>query len=395
MPRLRPLSAALALGGLLAALPSVAGAWEADAVLESMQGVFEEQGFDITWGDAAVDGTTIRLSDAQVALAGEAERLPIGSLTLNGVSEQDDSYRVDQLSLPYYSTSAPDGSLTATGVSISGLVLPKQGTEAPYGGMMVYDSIELGEVVASMQGTQIFRLTDLHAEMMVPEGDDGMLEFTGAAEGFALNLDALVEEDAQRQVLQRFGYSELKGYLEMAGSWRPSDGRLIVSQYDLTVVDAGTIGLMLDLSGYTPAFIDSMRQVQEQMAANPEGESAQGLAMLGLLQQLNFHGAVVRFSDDTLTNKVLEFVAAQQGAEPSDVANQVKAIVPMQLMSYLGPELTTEVSEAVTRFLDNPESLEIRAEPDKPVPFALLMGAAMASPQSLPGQIGLAVNANE
>ena len=66
------------------------------------------------------------------------------------------------------------------------------------------------------------------------------------------------------------------------------------------------------------------------MAAQPAGadNSAQGMAMLGLMQQLTFNGASIRFDDDSLTGKVLDYVAKQQGMKPEDIANQAKAIVP-------------------------------------------------------------------
>ncbi len=79
----------------------------------------------------------------------------------------------------------------------------------------------------------------------------------------------------------------------MAGSWQPTDGRMALSQYDISVENAGTIGMTFDFGGYTPDFIKSMQEMQKQMAAQPDGadSSAQGMAMLGLMQQLTLHSA--------------------------------------------------------------------------------------------------------
>ena len=46
-----------------------------------------------------------------------------------------------------------------------------------------------------------------------------------------------------------------------------------------------------------------------------------------------------------------------------DIANQAKAIVPFLMAQLNNPELTTEVTAAVGKFLDDPKSLEIAAEP--------------------------------
>ena len=89
-------------------------------------------------------------------------------------------------------------------------------------------------------------------------------------------------------------------------------------------------GMTFDLGGYTLDFIKSLQEMQKKMAAQPAGadNSAQSMAMLGLMQQLTFNGASIRFDDDSLTNKALDYVAKQQGRSRDDIINQAKAIVP-------------------------------------------------------------------
>ena len=120
-------------------------------------------------------------------------------------------------------------------------------------------------------------------------------------------------------MIEALGYQHINGYFEMAGSWQPTDGRMGLTQYDISVENAGTLGMTFDLGGYTPDFVKSIQEMQKKMAAQPAGadNSAQGLAMLGLMQQLTFNGASIRFDDDSLTGKVLEFVAKQQGQKPA------------------------------------------------------------------------------
>jgi hypothetical protein len=165
----------------------------------------------------------------------------------------------------------------------------------------------------------------------------------------------------------------------------------------MTVNDAGTLGMTLDLAGYTPEFIKSLQDLQKQMAAQPGGgdQSAQGMAMLGLMQQLTFNSASVKFTDASLTNKVLDYVAKMQGQKPSDIANMAKAMVPFGMAQLNNPELTAEVTSAVAAFLDNPKSLTISAEPENPVPFAVLMAGGMGDPKTLPKTLGMSVSAND
>src|SRR5690606_999858 len=125
-----------------------------------------------------------------------------------------------------------------------------------------------------------------------------------------------------------------------------------------------TFGISLELGGYTREFLASLKQVQAQMAANSgDDDAAQGMAMLGLLQQLSFHSARIEFRDASLTQRTLEFLAAQQSARPADIANQAKAMVPFLMMQLNDPELTQQASQAVSAFLDDPQSLAITVEP--------------------------------
>jgi hypothetical protein len=243
---------------------------------------------------------------------------------------------------------------------------------------------------------QLFSLDKLHVELTQP-ADGKPMAFTGAAEKFSADLTE-TEDPQSKAVIEALGYQQINGYFEMAGSWQPSDGRIGLSQYDISVENAGTLGMTFDLGGYTPSFVKSIQDLQKQMAAQPAGadNSAQGLAILGLMQQLTFNAASVRWDDDSLTKKVLDFVASSQGQKPEDIANQAKAVVPFLMATLNNPELTQQVTEAVTKYLDEPKSIEISAEPDAAVPFAVIMAGAMSSaPQDLAKTLAVSVSANE
>ncbi|HEU4986998.1 MAG TPA: hypothetical protein VFT89_08035 [Rhizobiaceae bacterium] len=396
MSQYRKMIKTLALSGFLVSTAlNGALAWEAEAVTERLKQLVAAQGIDLAWAAVSDDGSSITIEGLKATPTGEDRSVDLGTVTLEDVTEDDKNYQIGEISLPSYESTSAEGTVSVQDISVSGLMLPKENTGDAMADVMLYESADLGGLQISSGDTDVFSLSAVHVEMM-PPAEDGTLEFTGTADRFTLDIDAVTTEAKGRETLERLGYSQIEGNVEMAGSWRPSDGRLMLSQNDVTVADAGTFGLTLDLSGYTPEFAKALREMQAEMAANPTGDkSAQGMAMLGLMQQLTFNGVVIRFEDDSLTNKLLDYAAERQGVERADVANQVKAMVPLKAASFLGPELTASVTEALSTFLENPESLEIRAQPENPVPFALLMGAALASPQSLPGQLGLKVNANQ
>lgn len=383
----------LALGVALSAAP-LTGAWaqDVDAALDRFKALMGEQGVELTWADSGISGDDATLTGVTVIT--ESGPQPIGDIEFTSVSQVDDGYRVDRISMPSYTATESGGTVTLTDVTMDGVFLPDEGVDVAGAEIFFYEYASLGEARFEMEGREVFSLTNLNARITPPEGD-GELAFTGGAERFSADLSA-ADNPQQQAVLERLGYEQISGNMDFAGSWAAGDGRLKLSQYDFVIEDAGTLGITIDISGYTPAFIKALRETTERMAANPEGDqSAQGLALLGLMQQINIHGLEIRFDDASLTNRVIDYAAEDQGATRADVVNQTKAVFPLILAQLNAPQLMQMATGAVSTFLDDPQSLTIRAAPATPVPFAMVLAAGAAAPDMLVQQLGLTVTAND
>ncbi len=70
------------------------------------------------------------------------------------------------------------------------------------------------------------------------------------------------------------------------------------------------------------------------------------------------------------------------------------AIVRERLIKHRNGDVTCR-TEAVTKYLDDPQSLEVSAEPATPVPFSQIAAAGMANPLDLTKSLGVTVSANE
>jgi hypothetical protein len=281
-----------------------------------------------------------------------------------------------------------------TGTAMTNVQVPAEGSTDPLAAMLLYETADVANMKVSMGDKQVFNLDKLHFEMSDPS--EGAMEFSGGAEKFTADLTG-VTDPSSKQIIEALGYQTISGDMEIEGSWNPTDGKAALTQYDISVDDAGTLGMTFDIGGYTPAFIKSMQEVQKQLAAAPAGgdNSAAGMAMMGLMQQLIFNGASIKFTDDSLTQKVLEFVGKQQGQDAAAIANMAKGAVPFMLAQLNNPELTQQASAAVSAFLDNPGSLTISAKPAAPVPFAVLAAGGMGDPTTLPKTLGVTVTAND
>lgn len=385
----------LAVSTLLAAAPlGFAHAQNTEeAAVERLGELVGDLGFRLNWSGVNYVGSTATLMGVTIGV--EDESFPIGNVVLNDIAQVQTGYSVESIVFEDHEVEGEnDFTFSISGVELGNVLLPNEGEQDIFGGFLFYETAEVGSLAVSVEGTEVFTLTDMHFESTNPQGGNPM-DFTGSVENFTVSLSQ-VQDPNQRAVIQALGYEELEGYIEMAGRWQPADGRMTFSQYDIAVVDAGTLGLTFDFGGYTPELIASLRELQQQMAADPEGDnSAQGLAMLGLLQQLTFHSTQIRFEDDSLTNKVIEFVAQMQGTSAANIRNQAKAVLPFGLAQLNVPELTTAATQAASRFLDDPQSLTITAAPGEPVPFALIMAEAMSEPRGLVRTLGVTVTSND
>ncbi len=392
-PRLRP-HAYLCAGLMAAFVPHAALAADADEVAARLKALMEKQGMEASWSGIAGDGSRMTMEGVTVKPAGEDEAFALGNIELSDIREDGDTIIVGTLAMPSYTFSNEGVNVAIDGISVTGLQLAADGDDSVAALVGYYESADMDFLRVTREGRSLFMLEQLHVEMS-PLSDDAPLEFSGAAEKFTADLTTI--EDAQtKAVVQALGYETINGYLELSGSWSPTDGRMVLDQYDISVDQAGTIGMTFDIGGYTMEFMQALRDIQAKMGDNEgQDQSAQGMAMLGLMQQLTLNGATLRFDDDTLTQKALEFVAAQQGAKPAAIVNQAKAILPFAMAQLNNPELTAAVSAAVGKFLDDPRSLEIRVAPETPLPFAMVAAGAMTAPQALPQQLGMKITANE
>ncbi|TPL57192.1 hypothetical protein FJ942_14410 [Mesorhizobium sp. B2-4-2] len=379
----------------LLTLPLNAALAQDTAVADRLKTALAAQGVDISWTGVTGDNASMVLQGVSIKPGAEKEALAIGDVKLEGVTEANGGYDIATVSTSAFEHSKDGVTLNLSPLVIHDMMVPASGASGPLGSLMMYKSAELSNMRVKIADKTAFSMDGLAIEI-TPPADGQAMKFTGTTEKFNADL-TLVEDLKSKEVINALGYQNIAGNFEMAGTWQPTDGKMELSKYNISVENAGTLGMTFDLGGYTLDFIKSLQEMQKKMAAQPEGadNSAQGMAMLGLLQQLSFNSASIRFDDDSLTGKVLDYVGKQQGMSGKDIANQAKAIVPFGMAQLNNPELTAQVTAAVGKYLDDPKSLEISAKPPASVPFALIMAGAMSNPTDLPKTLGVTVKANQ
>jgi hypothetical protein len=391
-----PLARAVLTGAFLVGFAGSAFALDGADFAKALNAAYAPSGGQIEFSRADVAGNTVILRDAAIDYRG-GQKLPTGDLTFSGVEEESGGgYTVKTLTMPDIDYRKDGNELSVQNIEIDGIQIPPVHPQAGSAPMLIYHTASTGPIKLSDKQGEIFAASGVRSSIDRTAGNAGY-DTSFVADGLTLHFDRAKDPKTVKAV-KALGYGTVTGALSIKASWQRDGGKVNLSQWQLKLDNVGTLDLTASLSGYTAEFIESLRQMQEKLRANPEDKKARqayGIAMLGLIQQLNFGGASISFVDDSVTRKVLDYLGKQQGVSGDQMAAAATAMLPMALGRLQNPQFKQQIVDAVGTFLNNPKNIAIKAAPDKPVSVPTIMGAAMAAPQTLPDVLNVTVTANQ
>jgi hypothetical protein len=371
---------------------------DAQKVSDALTAAFAGYGMDFKASAAEADGENIILKGLTIKMpkqpdGAEPKSQPI-DVTLQNVTEDDANYIIGQVSAPAASYPVTDGTWEFGGASLNGARIAKDPNAAGTIAAMLYDSVEMQptKFVSSTGAGELINIGLLKATMSpYAEGQPMTFDMTG---DFSVNAKALSKDNPQAgPVLDQLGLNDVKTNIIAKGSWDPKSGLLDVTQETFDIVNVGKFDFKFALSGYTPEFIKAVQQMTKDSSGASSEE--QGMKMMGMMQQLTFNSAAIRFDDAGITTKLLDMAATMSGQPRDAIIMQAKGMAPMVAMQLGDAAVTQQLSEAVNVYLDNPKSLEIKLAPSAPVPFSLITATGMSTPQALVQQLGMSISANQ
>lgn len=377
-------------------LAGSAFALDGQDLLKKINAAYSQQGGTIVADGVDVNGTTVTLKKASFK-PNSGEAVSIGDITMTGVeADEDGSYYVEEASFPNVSATSEGSTFTASDLTLSGISIPADPKGEGLDAMLLYENAHSGPVKVIQNGEELFSLAESDLNLTLREDESGF-DFDGAFKG--LKADLSKASDVQsKEAIEKLALQHIQGDITMKGAWDLTPGTIDVSEFAFDFNNVGKLNLAFKISGYTMPFVKSLQEAAKQAEANQNKEEAQqalGLSMLGLMQQLSFESAQIRFDDASITKRALDYAGGQQNISGQQMADSLKAMTPIMLAQLNIPELQNAISAAVNTFLDNPKSLTLAAAPAKPVPFPMIMGAAMGAPNTLPQVLGVKVSAND
>ncbi|WP_099866269.1 hypothetical protein [Pararhizobium haloflavum] len=386
------LTSMTATGALLAAaMPTLA--LETEPFMEKLEAAMEADHTALTYGQARVEGDSIVLSDVTFDITnGESYRFE--SMTFDGVSETDGGgYSVDQVRTPDIEIEREKVRVVVADITVDGLQIPATPSTDPsdLDGQLLYERAHMGPITVDHQEAQLLRADEFVmdiARKSETKGFDSMVRL----EGIFLNLEA-IEDPKARAALDTLGYSTLTGRASINASWDMEAGDIELSDYTIDLNEVGQMSILIGLSGYTTEMAAQFEEIGARMTEATE--EADGQAMLALLEQLTLNSASIRFDDDGVTGKLLDYFGSQQGVGGEEMAMAVSGMLPLFLGRLQNPAFQQQVSTAVSAFLADPQSLAIRADPQEPLPLTTLFETGSTAPQTLPDVLDVTVSAND
>lgn len=386
----------LLAGAALATLASPAFALDGADLLAKLNATYATSGVSVSSSNVAVDGSTVTLESAELKAAGTEAPVKLGTITMEGVEEDGEGgYTIETVSFQDINVTEADATVSAQDLALSGVAIPGKVVPGTLESLLMYESATAGPVSVTTKGKEVFSMSGMEANVTRMDGDAG-LEFDAAFSDLKADLTT-VEDPKAKETLDKLGIHSLEGKVSMSGSWELASGKMTVDEYAFDFSNIGRLNITLAFSGYTLDFLKSLQEALKTAEANPnkeEANAAMGMAMMGLVQQLTFNNASISFEDASITKKLLDYAGSEQGVTGDQMAQSLKGLVPIMIAQLNMPDLQNQISAAVNTYLDDPKSLKISAEPKEPVPFPMIMGAAMGAPQTIPQVLGVTVTAN-
>ena len=381
-------------------------ALDADDFVARLTSVYGAMGYELSFGAATLDGSTITVDGVTITAKGmESEPMVVDTeLTFNGVEEYDDgSYTAESLTVPDIDmdfAEDPVGHLTLTDMVAEDLWLPPEGETSAEVLLQLVGRMATGPLTVTRDGVEVIKIDGMEAASEFAFADDDSLESIASTLSISniwADLSTVGEEEPEAgAIIAALGLTNISGNVTQSMNWTMADGHIVIDDFTFDFADVGALKFAADFAGFTPAMLDKLYAIQNS-DLDPTSEEAQAQQMMAgmeIAQAMTLTSSSIRYDDAGLAPKLLDMFAAQSGADRAAFVEGLKAMLPAIIAESGIPALADLVVPPVSAFLDDPRNLEVAVKPATPT-SVLVLGAAASNPASLIQALGLTVAANQ
>lgn len=374
------------MGGAVSGLALIAGiegalALDGQDFGNKLAAVFSSSGMEVSFDSATAEGDTVTLSGVNFTHPEDQQSQSFpGSMVFTGVAETGDGgYTADQGTADNIEITAEGSDLSIQNMVIEDLTVPAEPLVDARETLTFYRRFAVGPISATYEGTQAFTLEKFET-VSTPNDDFTELDSSYTMTGLSFDTSAIEMPEAQ-PIIAQFGLETVNAEARGSAHWMLDSGAFTLEESSITVDKVGRLNITGAITGYDLALYEQVQANQRALAEMDEADFAARQAageelMNALVEAISLKNASLRFDDDGITNKVLDFVAEQQGAPREVVVGGLTAAVPAMLAQSGAPQdFQTMIVQAVQTYLSDPQSFEITLSPAEPVAATALEDA--------------------
>ena len=322
----------------------------------------------------------------------------IDSLRFKNVTEdQDGNYYAENVLIPALKGTISEVTFNLKDISITKIRLASEKNKDPLFLYFPYESLAIGQIYSAYQNQIVLNVEALKA-IYLWQPDRKRMDLVHSVKSFSYEPDKIYKP-VEYKWIKDLGYDKLSGSLNFHANWDSYSGKFVADHNEISIDNAGKLEFSINLDGITEDFINNVSKMQnakQQKTSNQtDDDNAKTLILLGIVQQLKIGNINLRYEDNSLVNRVLDYYAKQNTVTRDDFIKQI-----LESWSLIGakvddPEFIKSTSEQIEIFLHNPKSLSISGTPEAAVPLPIAYMAAVTSGAKFIDLFKIKVDANK
>ena len=354
---------------------------------------------NVTFENVVKKGKTITLSGMSIpANTNEiAKSILDNSITFYGIKEtKNGAYTAKSAEFENIDFTYNDINVKIDDIEIKDILISADPVNNVVENLLLYRKMSTGEISVSVGDKEAFKIDSI-LFANVPNKDKS--EFTSEYEVNGIYGDlSLIPEEEARLALASVGLTTIEGRMDGDFFWSVDDGRAIANEMSIDLKNIGKLDITLDFLGYTLDMIKSLQVMNQDLItldpASPEHEAKSMEMAMSMVSKMSLNEVAINFDDDGITNKILDMVAAQQGTNKEEMIVGLAMMASIFSAELKMPQLQEQIKTAITTYLNDPKTIEIKANPSEAVPLMTFMALA-PNPPALIAALNLSILANQ
>ena len=322
----------------------------------------------------------------------------IDSLRFKNVTEdQDGNYYAENVSIPALKGTISEVTFNLKDISIDKIRLASEKNKDPLFLYFPYESLAIGQIYSSYQD-QIFLNVEALKAIYLWQPDRKRMDLVHSVKSLSYEPDKIYKP-VEYKWIKDLGYDKLSGSLNFHANWDSDNGKFVADHNEITIDNAGKLEFSINLDGITEDLINNVYKIQnakQQKTSNQtDDDNAKTLILLGIVQQLKIGNINLRYEDNSLVSRILDYYAKQNTVTRDDFIKQILESWSLVGTKIDDPEFIESTSEQLENFLYNPKSLSVSATPEAPVQLPIAYMAAVTSGAKFIDLFKIKVDANK